>query len=36
LDLLGRADFAFNAAGCRRYGSARNLCNFHIDHAGSY
>jgi glutamate synthase domain-containing protein 3 len=35
-ELLGRAGFAFDAAEFRRYGSARNLYNFHIDHAGSY
>ncbi len=35
-DLLERAGFAFDAAEFRRYGSARNLYNFHIDHAGSY
>jgi hypothetical protein len=34
--LLGRAGFAFAASEFRRYGSARNLYNFHIDHAGSY
>jgi hypothetical protein len=35
-DLLGRAGLAFAASEFRRYGSARNLYNFHIDHAGSY
>jgi glutamate synthase domain-containing protein 3 len=35
-DLLERAGLAFAASEFRRYGSARNLYNFHIDHAGSY
>ena len=35
-DLLGRAGFELDASGFRRYGSARRLYNFHIDHAGSY
>ena len=34
--LLDRAGFAFAVSEFRRYGSARNLYNFHIDHAGSY
>jgi glutamate synthase domain-containing protein 3 len=34
--LLERAGLAFDASEFRRYGSARNLYNFHIDHAGSY
>ncbi len=35
-ELLERAGFDLDAGGFRRYGSARNLYNFHIDHAGSY
>ena len=35
-DLLGRAGFELDPSGFRRYGSARRLYNFHIDHAGSY
>jgi methylamine---glutamate N-methyltransferase subunit B len=35
-ELLAQAGFALEADGFRRYGSARNLYNFHIDHAGSY
>jgi glutamate synthase domain-containing protein 3 len=35
-DLLAQAGFDLDAAGFRRYGSARRLYNFHIDHAGSY
>jgi methylamine---glutamate N-methyltransferase subunit B len=35
-ELLERAGFELDAAGFRRYGSARKLYNFHIDHAGSY
>jgi hypothetical protein len=35
-ELLERAGFDFDVAGFRRYGSARSLYNFHIDHAGSY
>jgi methylamine---glutamate N-methyltransferase subunit B len=34
--LLERAGFELDPAGFRRYGSARRLYNFHIDHAGSY
>jgi hypothetical protein len=30
-----RAGFTFDAAEFRPYGSARELYNFHIDHAGS-
>ena len=35
-ELLGRAGFDLDASGFRRYGSARKLYNFHVDHAGSY
>jgi methylamine---glutamate N-methyltransferase subunit B len=35
-DLLARAGFDLDASRFRRYGSARRLYNFHIDHAGSY
>jgi hypothetical protein len=35
-DLLGRAGFVFDAPEFGRYGSPRNLYNFHIDHACSY
>ena len=35
-ELLERAGFALDAAGFRRYGSARQLYNFHVDHAGRY
>jgi glutamate synthase domain-containing protein 3 len=35
-ELLGRAGFDLDAGDFRRYGSARQLYNFHIDHAGSY
>ena len=34
--LLERAGIELEAGGFRRYGSARKLYNFHIDHAGSY
>jgi glutamate synthase domain-containing protein 3 len=34
--LLAQAGFDLDADGFRRYGSARRLYNFHIDHAGSY
>jgi glutamate synthase domain-containing protein 3 len=34
--LLAQAGFDLDASGFRRYGSARRLYNFHIDHAGSY
>jgi 2-oxoisovalerate dehydrogenase E1 component len=34
--LLERAGFDLDPAAFRRYGSARRLYNFHIDHAGSY
>jgi hypothetical protein len=34
--LLAQAGFDLDASGFRRYGSARQLYNFHIDHAGSY
>jgi methylamine---glutamate N-methyltransferase subunit B len=34
--LLERAGFELDPDGFRRYGSARKLYNFHIDHAGSY
>jgi methylamine---glutamate N-methyltransferase subunit B len=34
--LLERAGIAADAARFRRYGSARRLYNFHIDHAGQY
>ena len=34
--LLERAGIEFDVDGFRRYGSARKLYNFHIDHAGSY
>jgi len=36
-DLLRRAEIEdVDAASFRRYGSARNLYNFHVDHAGEY
>jgi glutamate synthase domain-containing protein 3 len=35
-DLLGRAGIAADPAAFRRYGSARQLYNFHVDHADSY
>jgi glutamate synthase domain-containing protein 3 len=35
-DLLARAGIDLAPDGFRRYGSARRLYNFHIDHAGSY
>jgi methylamine---glutamate N-methyltransferase subunit B len=35
-DLLAQAGFDLDASGFRRYGSARQLYNFHVDHAGSY
>ncbi|MGH6895734.1 MAG: hypothetical protein ACREJ5_04205 [Geminicoccaceae bacterium] len=35
-DLLAQAGFDLDASGFRRYGSARRLYNFHVDHAGSY
>ncbi len=35
-DLLERAGFELDPGSFRRYGSARRLYNFHIDHAGSY
>jgi methylamine---glutamate N-methyltransferase subunit B len=35
-ELLGRAGFDLDPSGFRRYGSARKLYNFHVDHAGSY
>jgi glutamate synthase domain-containing protein 3 len=35
-NLLERAGFDHDPAAFRRYGSARRLYNFHIDHAGSY
>jgi methylamine---glutamate N-methyltransferase subunit B len=35
-ELLERAGFELDPAEFRRYGSARKLYNFHIDHAGSY
>jgi len=34
--LLARAGFDLDASEFRRYGSARQLYNFHVDHAGSY
>jgi len=34
--LLERAGIELDVDGFRRYGSARKLYNFHIDHAGSY
>ena len=34
--LLARAQIAADAARFRRYGSARRLYNFHIDHAAEY
>jgi methylamine---glutamate N-methyltransferase subunit B len=34
--LLGAADIDADAAEFRRYGSARQLYNFKIDHAGEY
>lgn len=34
--LLARAGIAADAASFRRYGSARTLYNFHVDHADSY
>ncbi len=40
LDQLGRllaaAEIDADPASFRRYGSARRLYNFHVDHAGSY
>jgi glutamate synthase domain-containing protein 3 len=35
-DLLERAGFELDPREFRRYGSARRLYNFHIDHVGSY
>jgi glutamate synthase domain-containing protein 3 len=35
-ELLERSGFDLDPEEFRRYGSARNLYNFHIDHAGSY
>jgi glutamate synthase domain-containing protein 3 len=35
-ELLERAGFDLDPAEFRRYGSARQLYNFHVDHAGSY
>jgi glutamate synthase domain-containing protein 3 len=35
-DLLARADIDADPSQFRRYGSARQLYNFHVDHAGSY
>jgi glutamate synthase domain-containing protein 3 len=35
-ELLERAGFDLDPAEFRRYGSARKLYNFHVDHAGSY
>jgi glutamate synthase domain-containing protein 3 len=35
-ELLVQAGFDLDASGFRRYGSARQLYNVHIDHAGSY
>ncbi|MFO0293141.1 MAG: protein glxC [Rhodospirillales bacterium] len=35
-ELLARAGIAADAAAFRRYGSARKLYNFHVDHADSY
>jgi glutamate synthase domain-containing protein 3 len=35
-ELLGRADTGLGASEFRRYGSARRLYNFDIDHAGEY
>ncbi len=35
-DLLARAGMDYDPAGFRRYGSARQLYNFHIDNAGAY
>jgi glutamate synthase domain-containing protein 3 len=35
-DLLERAEAGFDAAEFRRYGSARRLYNFDVDHAGEY
>ena len=34
--LLARAELAADPSDFRRYGSARRLYNFHVDHAGSY
>jgi methylamine---glutamate N-methyltransferase subunit B len=34
--LLGQAEIEADPRGFRRYGSARQLYNFHVDHAGSY
>jgi methylamine---glutamate N-methyltransferase subunit B len=35
-ELLERAGFDLGVSEFRRYGSARSLYNFHVDHAGSY
>jgi glutamate synthase domain-containing protein 3 len=35
-DLLERSGYELDPGSFRRYGSARKLYNFHIDHAGSY
>ena len=35
-EYYGRNVRLVDVAGFRRYGSARKLYNFHIDHAGSY
>ncbi len=35
-DLLERAEAKFKPNEFRRYGSARQLYNFHVDHAGKY
>jgi glutamate synthase domain-containing protein 3 len=35
-ELLERAGFDLDPSEFRRYGSARQLYNFHVDHAGSY
>ena len=35
-ELLARAEIDAGAGDFRRYGSARQLYNFHVDHAGSY
>ena len=35
-DLLERAEARFKPSEFRRYGSARHLYNFHVDHAGEY
>jgi glutamate synthase domain-containing protein 3 len=34
--LLAQAEIDADPTEFRRYGSARNLYNFHVDHAGSY